>query len=172
MMDAGLKSSSPSWRNTRLPIGSSCVPYSTRRERSLQQWRCRKQAGEFIFSTPLSGALVSPSVTRIPGALGADRLAALIAAHDQFQGSTCIVDCGTAVTVDAFDQGGEPRGGTIFPGSRACRRLCWPIRSMDIVRMRRRLTIPANSNPDAIYTGCLSAVAVELIARSCHARTA
>jgi type III pantothenate kinase len=32
------------------------------------------------------------------------------------QGAVCVVDCGTAITVDALDHQGVFRGGVIFPG--------------------------------------------------------
>lgn len=51
-----------------------------------------------------------------PETLGADRWAALIAVRGLTPGSACIVDCGTAVTVDALAASGEFRGGAIFPG--------------------------------------------------------
>ncbi len=51
-----------------------------------------------------------------PQTLGADRWAALIAVRGLTNASACIVDCGTAVTVDALAANGEFRGGAIFPG--------------------------------------------------------
>ncbi len=51
-----------------------------------------------------------------PETLGADRWAALIAVRGMTQSNACIVDCGTAVTVDALAANGEFRGGAIFPG--------------------------------------------------------
>lgn len=51
-----------------------------------------------------------------PETLGADRWAALIAVRGLTQANACIVDCGTAVTVDALAANGEFRGGAIFPG--------------------------------------------------------
>lgn len=51
-----------------------------------------------------------------PAQLGADRWAALIAARARVPGTACVVDCGTAVTVDALDAGGVFRGGVILPG--------------------------------------------------------
>jgi type III pantothenate kinase len=51
-----------------------------------------------------------------PARLGADRWAALIAARARAPGPVCVVDCGTAVTVDALDAHGVFRGGVILPG--------------------------------------------------------
>lgn len=51
-----------------------------------------------------------------PETFGADRWAALIAVRGLTKTNACIVDCGTAVTVDALAANGEFRGGAIFPG--------------------------------------------------------
>ncbi len=51
-----------------------------------------------------------------PAQLGADRWAALIAARALRPGAVCVVDCGTALTIDALDRNGVYRGGVILPG--------------------------------------------------------
>jgi type III pantothenate kinase len=51
-----------------------------------------------------------------PTQLGADRWAALIAARTRVPEAVCVVDCGTAITVDALDPKGVFRGGVILPG--------------------------------------------------------
>ncbi len=51
-----------------------------------------------------------------PNRLGADRWAALIAVRGLTKAPACVVDCGTAVTVDALSADGDFVGGVIFPG--------------------------------------------------------
>ena len=51
-----------------------------------------------------------------PASLGADRWPALIAARARSPGAACVVDCGTALTIDALDANGVYRGGVILPG--------------------------------------------------------
>lgn len=52
--------------------------------------------------------------------LGADRFAALAGARARCgPRSVCVVDCGTAITVDALDGDGVFRGGVIMPGMAA-----------------------------------------------------
>ncbi len=51
-----------------------------------------------------------------PGQLGADRWAALVAARHLLPGALCVVDCGTATTLDVMDAEGRHRGGLIVPG--------------------------------------------------------
>ncbi len=48
--------------------------------------------------------------------LGVDRWLAIIAAADQFAGPVCIVDAGTAITIDVVAPGGVHTGGYIIPG--------------------------------------------------------
>ncbi|MDO9168473.1 MAG: type III pantothenate kinase [Methylobacter sp.] len=51
-----------------------------------------------------------------PEKLGVDRWLALVAAWQQYHRPVCIVDCGTAITVDLIDGDGRHRGGLISPG--------------------------------------------------------
>ena len=51
-----------------------------------------------------------------PTQLGVDRWLALIAANHLFSGAICVVDCGTAATVDVIDDDGRFIGGVILPG--------------------------------------------------------
>ncbi|MCC7547230.1 MAG: type III pantothenate kinase [Burkholderiales bacterium] len=51
-----------------------------------------------------------------PVQLGSDRWAALIGTHARRLGDAVVVDCGTAVTVDALAGDGEFLGGLILPG--------------------------------------------------------
>ena len=51
-----------------------------------------------------------------PTRLGADRWAALVGARHHYDGAGCVVNCGTAVTIDALDADGVFLGGAIFPG--------------------------------------------------------
>jgi type III pantothenate kinase len=51
-----------------------------------------------------------------PETLGADRWAALVACRHQGKGAAVVVDCGTAITLDAISEAGEHLGGVIVPG--------------------------------------------------------
>lgn len=57
-----------------------------------------------------------------PVRLGADRWAGVIGAFTRFGGPVCVVDAGTAITVDAVDGEGNHRGGLIAPGPQTMRR--------------------------------------------------
>jgi len=51
-----------------------------------------------------------------PRRLGVDRWAAMIGARAELRGTICIVDVGTAVTIDLIDKDGQHLGGQILPG--------------------------------------------------------
>ena len=53
-----------------------------------------------------------------PSRLGADRWVALIAAYRLAGGAACVIDAGTAVTLDAVDVRGHHLGGLILAGPR------------------------------------------------------
>jgi type III pantothenate kinase len=54
---------------------------------------------------------------RQPETLGSDRWMALVAAHELYDRGVCIVDCGTALTIDLLNADGQHLGGVIVPGA-------------------------------------------------------
>jgi type III pantothenate kinase len=59
---------------------------------------------------------------RHPHTLGADRWAAIVAAHHGAERCVCVIDCGTAITLDVVDAAGVHQGGLIAPGIDMMRR--------------------------------------------------
>jgi type III pantothenate kinase len=95
---------------------------------------------------------------RDPAQLGADRWAALVAAHAAGGGHKLVVNAGTALTVDALAADGRFLGGIIVPGPALMRR------SLDRGTAGLRHTEGAyaefpTSTPDAITSGALQACA-------------
>jgi type III pantothenate kinase len=88
---------------------------------ALAEWcRCRWALEPLVIRAQQEQLGVKHCYAR-PETFGADRWAALIAVRGLTQANACIVDCGTAVTVDALAASGEFRGGAIFPGLRLLR---------------------------------------------------
>ena len=48
--------------------------------------------------------------------MGVDRWLAIIAAWEKYKNALCVVDCGTAITIDLVDNTGQHLGGYIVPG--------------------------------------------------------
>lgn len=84
---------------------------------TLEHWQVQPR---FIVAEH-SAFNVSNAYTR-PERLGADRWAALIAARRHAGGAVCIVDAGTAVTIDVLSERGIHQGGLIIPGLAMMRR--------------------------------------------------
>lgn len=53
---------------------------------------------------------------RQPRQMGVDRWVAMIGARAEFKSALCVVDVGTALTIDAIDSKGQHLGGQIIPG--------------------------------------------------------
>jgi type III pantothenate kinase len=49
-------------------------------------------------------------------AMGVDRWLAMLAAFDDAKSACCIIDCGSAITLDLIDAKGQHQGGYIVPG--------------------------------------------------------
>lgn len=82
----------------------------------LSDW-IEKQWGIIPVAVASSGqACGVTNAYTVPENLGVDRWAALIGAHHHGSGAVCIVDCGTAITLDMLDADGVHQGGLILPG--------------------------------------------------------
>ena len=78
-----------------------------------QTWQCPVE-----FVNTAHAACGVTNAYHAPGDLGTDRWVAMIAAHHGVGGAVCVVDCGTAITIDLVAASGEHRGGLILPGVR------------------------------------------------------
>lgn len=100
-----------------------------------------------------------------PEQLGADRWAALVGAVGQFQPPLCVVDCGTAITLDAVASGGRHLGGLIVPGISTMRSaLSDNTGALPHVRIDGAVALTARNTRDAISAGTFNA-AVALVDR-------
>ena len=93
-----------------------------------------------------------------PERLGSDRWAAMIAAHHLFSGPKCVVDCGTAATLDVLDAAGKHLGGLILPGLTMMRRALvsgTSDLSMEEAPAASPNALLANETSDAIKGGTL-----------------
>lgn len=101
---------------------------------------------------------------RQPRRLGVDRWVAMVGARAQTRKALCIVDAGTAVTIDALDRHGQHLGGQIFPGLRLMMdALAEDTSNLPAVRRKTgsgdgALPGLATSTAKAIYEGSLGAV--------------
>lgn len=71
-------------------------------------------SAEFVVATAAAYGIRNAYAE--PARLGADRWVAMIAARHLTQQPCYVVDCGTALTIDALAADGQHRGGVIVPG--------------------------------------------------------
>jgi type III pantothenate kinase len=114
---------------------------------------------------------------RQPRRLGVDRWAAMIGARSEFRSALCIIDAGTAMTIDVLDRAGRHLGGQIIPGIRMMDESLRSATS-DISPATRRMRDPqaapgifGKNTDDAIAFGCLTAAcgAIERAAKQLRA---
>lgn len=95
-----------------------------------------------------------------PSQLGVDRWAAVVAAYTHAPGQACcVVDCGSAATIDFVDAAGAYRGGVIVPGLQLMRRsLATGTASLPEVA-DAAVVLPGRDTAGAIATGTLLGLA-------------
>ena len=68
-----------------------------------------------FLTVPAQGCGIRNAYSK-PQTMGPDRWAAMVGAYHQVKGAVCVVDCGTAMTLDVIDAQGQHQGGLILPG--------------------------------------------------------
>ena len=126
---------------------------------ALTQWLAEKWQviPEFVTVTPQFAGMHTHYER--PAQLGIDRWLAALAGFKRARGAACVIDAGTALTVDVVTAGGEHRGGLIAPGlSLMARSLTQGTAqlSLDQVEVVDRF---ATNTAAAISLGCREAVA-------------
>lgn len=110
-----------------------------------------------------SGYGVTNSYRR-PRRIGVDRWVALVGARAEFKSAVCVVDAGTAVTIDALDREGKHLGGLIIPGlALMATSLHLNTGEIPLVKSGRKPTASgsglfANTTDGAVQNGALTAV--------------
>jgi len=86
-------------------------------------------------------------------ALGVDRWLGILAAYQRYKKAVCVIDCGTAVTLDVVDETGQHLGGLIMPGMRMMQQsLLMGTQRIDSVQ--GEVSMLANNTEDAVMGGC------------------
>ncbi len=127
-------------------------------QETLRSWVAARwdEDAEFVVPGHASHGVINAYMS--PERLGADRWAALIAAYRRFGGPCCIVDCGTAVTIDAVSASGEHLGGLILPGITMMRRALVENTQQIGPVSRGQVSLLARNTEDAVTAGTLYTV--------------
>lgn len=95
-----------------------------------------------------------------PEKLGSDRWAAMVGAYDQLRTAVCVVDCGTAATLDLVTADGLHRGGLIAPGLSLSQQCLQSGTRIDFSpsKLKGSVGYLGQSTEQCIQQGCLEAV--------------
>jgi len=85
-------------------------------QKSIRTWIKRRWKIDAEFLQSSAQCCGVTNAYPIPERLGPDRWACLLAAHALYSKAVCIIDCGSAISVDALSAKGEHLGGLITPG--------------------------------------------------------
>jgi type III pantothenate kinase len=136
--------------------------------RSLTSWAAKHWQVTPEFLIAQAHAFEVRNAYEEPLRLGVDRWAALVAARALGAVPTCIVDCGTAIVIDALAADGRHLGGLITPGLGLMResliQRAEEIREERVTTSSSESSLLASDTGNAIIGGCLYA-AVAMIDR-------
>lgn len=143
------------WAELDLPeaVNVVCVAAEPIKQ-ALNDWM---QANWSIAPTYLATTSALNGVTNAyaePEQHGVDRWAALLGAHEICQQPVCIIDAGTAITIDLMDALGNHLGGRIMPGL-ALMRTALSAGTAGIAESEGQITEFASNTADAVSSGTL-----------------
>lgn len=124
-------------------------------------------------ATPAVGGGIAVAYPQ-PARLGADRWLAMVGARAAGYLPACIVDCGSAITVDVVNGDGTHRGGMILAGLAAQQvGLSAVAPALPVAELAPGAPFLANNTPDALASGHLHATALGLqaVLRRCFAES-
>jgi len=94
-----------------------------------------------------------------PERMGVDRWLAMLAAHAHNDGALCVIDAGTAVTVDLVSAEGVHEGGYILPGADLMRRaLTSATDRIQVGALQAPAIVPGNNTQACVTAGSWRAV--------------
>lgn len=106
-----------------------------------------------------------------PEQLGVDRWLTLIAVHSRYSVPACIVDSGTAITIDVIKEDGQHLGGLILPGFELMRGAL--LKNTHIPRVKQIKStsdLLGRDTESAVASACLNSAAA-LVERVLHSAT-
>lgn len=140
-------------------VSSDVAPPITEK---LQQWAQTQWGVQVQVITPKNHAYGVKNAYENPLQLGSDRWAALVAVKNNIKQPAIIIDCGTAITVDAITASGVHQGGMIVPGIQLMRNaLLKGTHKIETTTDHKEISLASNTlasnTMDGIRSGVLSA---------------
>jgi len=127
--------------------------------RAVEDWVARRWSVPVRAVSAQAQAGGVTNAYRAPRTLGVDRWLCVVAAWHRCRGPACVIDCGTAITIDGVDGEGRHLGGAIAPGPELMRRALFEGTSGIGAAPPAPSGFPAMDTAGAVDTGVLYAVA-------------
>lgn len=86
--------------------------------------------------------------------LGVDRWVAMVAAYNKYQSAVCVIDAGTALTIDVVNKQGVHLGGLIMPGLSLMRKSLVS-GTVGVGEVSDSIKLLADNTADAVSAGCV-----------------
>jgi len=96
-----------------------------------------------------------------PAQMGVDRWVAMVGAKASINQACCVVDCGTAITIDALAADGCHLGGVIFPGVQLMREALYRD-TRQIPAATGEVVLFGNTTQNCVWGGVVHAVAAAI----------
>lgn len=150
------------WGSLKRPARAIIVNVAgTEARAGLASWIWKNWAIEAEFVVSTAAACGVRNAYAEPERLGADRWVAMIAARAITGQNCCVVDCGTAITIDALAADGRHLGGVIIPGMRLMREALYRD-TQQIPPEDGQTRLFGQSTRDAVWGGSAYAVAAAI----------
>ena len=130
-------------------------------EVKLQEWVQRQFQREIEYVTSVQQGHGVINAYSEPTQLGSDRWVAMIAAHHEWQGNLCVIDAGTALTLDLVQSDGRHLGGYILPGLEMMQRCV--IEGTEIPMPSDSVILTKNTRLGDSTIGCITNGALQAI---------
>lgn len=134
------------------PVYVTCVVDAL--QSSLTAWFLRRWSVKPVFINVTRQLCGVTNAYAQPESLGVDRWLALVAAYAKYKSSVCVIDCGTAVTVDVVAANGLHLGGLIMPGLQLMRESLFG-NTGKILPEKGVVVELASNTKDAVESGCV-----------------
>jgi len=141
-------------------------------ESRLREWCWRHYRVEVEVARVAAQCAGLRNAYQDPSQMGVDRWLAMLAAFTRVHGACCVVDSGSALTIDAVAANGQHLGGYILPGLRLQRSAITEHTAIRLPALAQWQSIdPGHSTLDAVEAGILLSL-VTLLANAPEVRQA
>lgn len=129
---------------------------------ALSGWIGRTWGLQARFAVTAASDFGVTNAYAFPQQMGVDRWVELVGARAGRLAPCCIVDCGTAITIDALSSAGLHLGGVIFPGVRLMRESLYRDTRRIPPEESGQITYFGQSTRDCVWGGTTYAVATSI----------